>query len=58
MIGRLYKNIRGIAQPAIFFIPFTFYFVLFAVALVLANYWIGTEVLTPTVPLPIFLNCC
>ena len=47
MIGRLFKNIRGIAQPAIFFIPFTFYFVLFAVALVLANYWIGTEVLTP-----------
>jgi hypothetical protein len=58
MIGRLYKNIVALLNQPFSLIPFTFYFVLFAVALVLANYWIGTEVLTPTVPLPIFLNCC
>jgi hypothetical protein len=43
MMGRLLKNIRGFAQPAVFFIPFTFYFVLFSVALLLARYWLGTK---------------
>src|SRR4051812_9343240 len=47
MIGRLFKNIRGVAQPAIFFIPFTFYFVLFSVALALADYWLYTTALVP-----------
>ena len=44
---RLFKNIRGVAQPAVFFIPFTFYFVLFAVALALAGYWVNTRSLIP-----------
>jgi hypothetical protein len=47
MMGRLFKNIRGFAQPAVFFIPFTFYFVLFTVAIVLANLWLGTELQVP-----------
>jgi len=46
-MGRLFKNIRGLAQPAVFFIPFTFYFVLFSVALLLANYWLGTKLQAP-----------
>lgn len=44
---RLVKNIRGITQPAVFYIPFTFYFVLFTVAILLANYWIDTKSLIP-----------
>ncbi|QEC69630.1 hypothetical protein FRZ67_20845 [Panacibacter ginsenosidivorans] len=47
MMGRLFKNIRGFAQPAVFFIPFTFYFVLFTVAIVLANIWLGTKLHVP-----------
>lgn len=47
MMGRLFKNIRGITQPAVFYIPFTFYFVLFTVAVLLANYWVNTRSLVP-----------
>jgi len=46
-MGRLFKNIRGFAQPAVFFIPFTYYFVLFAVALALANNWLASKELVP-----------
>jgi hypothetical protein len=47
MMGRLFKNIRGFAQPAVFFIPFTFYFVLFTVSILLANLWLGTKLQVP-----------
>src|SRR4030095_2880455 len=40
---RLIKNIRGILQPAIFFIPITYYFFLFAVALAIANSWLSSQ---------------
>lgn len=46
-MGRLFKNIRGLAQPAVFFIPFTFYFLLFTVGLVLANNWLSTALHAP-----------
>ncbi|MBG9376622.1 DUF58 domain-containing protein [Panacibacter sp. DH6] len=46
-MGRLFKNIRGLAQPAVFFIPFTFYFILFTVGLVFANYWLHNRLLAP-----------
>jgi hypothetical protein len=44
---RLIKNIRGILQPAIFFIPITYYFFLFAVALAIANSWLSSQELIP-----------
>ncbi|HEY6976804.1 MAG TPA: DUF58 domain-containing protein [Chitinophagaceae bacterium] len=46
-MGRLIKNIRGILQPAIFFIPVTYYFFLFAVALAIANSWLSSQELIP-----------
>lgn len=46
-MGRLFKNIRGLVQPAVFYIPFTLYFVLFAVAIALANNWLGTKMQVP-----------
>lgn len=42
-MGRLFKNIRGFGRPTIFFIPFTFYFVLFSAAILAANYWLSTN---------------
>ncbi|MEP6846692.1 MAG: hypothetical protein ABI861_11835 [Panacibacter sp.] len=47
MMGRLFKNIRGFTQPAIFYIPFTYYFVLFTVAIALANNFLGTKLEVP-----------
>jgi hypothetical protein len=44
---RLIKNIRGIIQPAVFFIPVTYYFFLFAVALAIANVWLSSRELIP-----------
>lgn len=46
-MGRLFKNIRGLTQPAVFYIPFTYYFVLFAVAIAFANHWLGTKMQVP-----------
>ncbi len=40
MMGRTLKNIRGFIQPVTFFIPFTYYFFLFAIALLLGNNWL------------------
>lgn len=42
-MARLFKNIRGAVQPAVFFVPFTYYFILFAAALAIADYWIVTK---------------
>jgi len=47
MMGRLIKNIRGFVQPAVFFVPFTYYFFLFAVALAIANAWLSSRELIP-----------
>jgi hypothetical protein len=44
---RLIKNIRGILQPAVFFVPITYYFFLFAVALAIANAWLSSRELIP-----------
>ncbi len=46
-MGRLIKNIRGFVQPAVFFVPFTYYFFLFAVALAIANAWLSSRELIP-----------
>src|SRR6476620_4176041 len=43
---RLIKNIRGIVQPAVFFVPITYYFFLFAVALAIANAWLASRELS------------
>lgn len=43
MMGRTLKNIRGFIQPVTFFIPFTYYFFLFAVAAVLTNNWLSAR---------------
>ena len=47
MTGRLFKNIRSVLTPAIFFIPFTYYFFLFAVAIALAQLWLTSRELIP-----------
>lgn len=47
MMGRLIKNIRDLFRPAIYFIPFTWYFFLFAIALALANIWLSSVQYTP-----------
>ena len=47
MTGRLFKNIRSALTPAIFFIPFTYYFFLFAVAMALAQLWLASRELIP-----------
>jgi hypothetical protein len=44
---RLFKNIRGVVQPAVFFVPITYYFFLFAVALAIANAWLSSKELIP-----------
>src|SRR5438045_5575700 len=44
---RLFKNIRSIVQPAVFFVPITYYFFLFAVALAIANAWLSSRELIP-----------
>src|SRR5436190_22907336 len=44
---RLFKNIRGVVQPAIFFVPITYYFFLFAVAIAIANAWLSSRELIP-----------
>ena len=44
---RLIKNIRSTITPAIFFVPFTYYFFLFVVALILANAWLTSRELIP-----------
>ena len=46
-MGKLFKNIKSFVQPAVFFIPFTYYFFLFAVALALANTWLTTREIIP-----------
>jgi len=47
MMGRLFKNIRNAITPAIFFVPFTYYFFLFAVAMALAQLWLTSRELIP-----------
>lgn len=39
-MGKALKNIRGFLQPAVFFIPVTWYFILFAVGLFFARLWL------------------
>src|SRR3954470_14225397 len=46
-MGRLFKNIRSTVTPAIFFIPFTYYFFLFALAIALAQLWLTSRELIP-----------
>lgn len=47
MMGKLFKNIRGVIQPAVFYVPFTLYFLLFGVAVLLANSWLTSRALIP-----------
>lgn len=47
MMGKLLKNIRGFLQPAVFYVPFTFYFLLFAVSVILANSWLQSRQVIP-----------
>ncbi|HRI22367.1 MAG TPA: hypothetical protein PLA68_15505, partial [Panacibacter sp.] len=47
MMGRTLKNIRAIIQPVTFYIPFTYYFFLFAVAAVLTNNWLAEQAILP-----------
>ncbi len=46
-MGKAYKNIRNFFQPAVFFIPFTLYFILFTAALLLAQRWLAQKQKTP-----------
>jgi hypothetical protein len=46
-MARLIKNIRSTVTPAIFFIPFTYYFFLFVIALAVADLWLSTRELVP-----------
>src|SRR5262245_39090384 len=46
-MGRLFRNIRSTVTPSIFFVPFTFYFFLFADALFIANLLITSTEVTP-----------
>ena len=46
-MGKLIKNIRGYIQPAVFYIPFTFYFFLFAVAAIVAGNWLSVREIIP-----------
>jgi hypothetical protein len=46
-MGKLFKNIRGVIQPAVFYLPFTFYFLLFALSVILANNWLTARELIP-----------
>ena len=47
MMGKLFKNIRAVIQPAVFYVPFTFYFLLFGIAVLFANSWLGSQALIP-----------
>ncbi|MEP7320058.1 MAG: hypothetical protein ABI921_14980 [Panacibacter sp.] len=47
MMGRTLKNIRGFIEPVTFFIPFTYYFFLFAIAAVLTNNWLAQQAIMP-----------